>query len=144
MSHEATSENVERVLYVWDRGDGRFGGRLLHGSVVRGRYEQCPSAEGVKALATAFGEHFDRVEAIDPVPWQDIAGAHLLSTVCSTAAETLESDLIERILHLNTGQRKRLLNQIANRPLEERVQFIEHCNDLATGVSRTMLGSPGV
>lgn len=144
MSHEATPENVERVLYVWDRGDGRFGGRLLHGSVVRGRYEQCPSAEGVKALATAFGEHFHRVEAIDPVPWQDIAGAHLLSTVCSTAAETLESDLIERILHLNTGQRKRLLNQIANRPLEERVQFIEHCNDLATGVSRTMLCSPGV
>lgn len=143
MSHEATPVTEERVLYVWDRGDGRFGGRLLHGSVVRGRYEQCPSTDGVKALAAAFGEHFDRVEAIDPVPWQDIAGAHFRPAAGSAAAETFESDLIERILRLNTGQRKRLLSQIANRPLEERVQFIEHCNDLATGVSRTMLGSPG-
>jgi hypothetical protein len=94
-------------------------------------------------LAAAFGEHFDRVEAIDPVPWEDIASEHFRAAGCSAAAETFESDLIERILRLNTGQRKRLLNMIANRPFEERVQFIEHCNDLVTGVSRTMLGSLG-
>lgn len=141
MSYQQTSAGAERVLQVWDRGDGRFGGRILDGAVVRCRYEECPSAEGVRTLATAFGEHIDRVETVDPVPLEDIvADERSVPKSRGTAVESFENDLIDCILRLNTGQRKRLLNQIATRPLDERVQFIEHCNDLAALVNRTMLG----
>ena len=138
MSDQTAPASVEHVLYVWSRGDGRFGGRILHGAVVQGHYEECTSSEAVRDLAVAFGKRVDRVEQVDAVPWDEIGGAPSILRPRGAPAESLEAGLINCILQLNTGQRNRLLNQIAALPLEARAQFVEHCNDLAAAVTRTM------
>jgi len=143
MDEQPKSVQGERVLQIWNRGDTCFGGRLLNGANRGRRYEGCTSAEGVQALAVAFGAEFDRVEMIDPVDWEDFSDAHRTQRSPDATPDSFEQTLIECILRLNAGQRQRLLGLIAARPLDERVRFIEHCNDLASGVSRTMLDTPG-
>ena len=86
----------------------------------------------------AFGKRVDRVEQVDAMPWDEIGGAPSILRPRGAPAESLEAGLINCILQLNTGQRNRLLNQIAALPLEARAQFVEHCNDLAAAVTRTM------
>jgi hypothetical protein len=127
----------ESVLEVWDYGGGTFGGRLVRQGVEPRRYEGCVSAENVRQLAVALGEKVDQVVMLDaPVPWPFLAAA----SGPAAGAPDLERQLLECILRLNTGQRKRLLGLLATRPLEQRVQFAEHCNDLAAGAARTLLG----
>jgi hypothetical protein len=144
MGGQPASRSDENVLQLWDRGDGRFGGRIICGAVVRRRLEGCDSAEGVKTLATAFGERIDRIESVDPIPWRNIVSEDSSPSTPGPVSETSENLLINSILRLNAGQRKRLLDRIATRSLDERVQFIEICNDLASAASRTMLGASRV
>jgi hypothetical protein len=132
----------ERLLQVWSHSENHCAGRLLYGRVERRRYDGCVSVDNVAALARALGERVDRIEVLDqPVPWPRPGGSQEHQSDALANPETFERNLVQCILRLNTSQRKKIVKQIAALPLDERVQFVEHCNDLAATGTRTMLGN---